>query len=247
MYFENMIVNLEMKEDNVTVGGFLTFITCISLFVALALSWVLNARYLIFLYFWAVFYLIVVLFRFAALLKYERREARIMDAEDLLASDITGGVYNAIVRYQDSFHPDIRRYFKNFIDDIENKGYSFKEAIIRLNDNLGPLFNSFAQKAITYEEKADKTLSDIFNPIIEINRCRRTLRFINTQAFNQLRLELILSCAIIMGYALFAMGMDSYFSYILLKATVGKFLIVADIVGVAWVLAYIASLKAKSL
>ena len=48
-----------------------------------------------------------------------------------------------------------------------------------LNDKLGYNFTDFAQKAVLYEDKADETMEDIFSSIIETNRQRRTLRYIN--------------------------------------------------------------------
>jgi len=134
-----------------------------------------------------------------------------------------------------------------FIDDIQNKGYGFKQAILILNSKLGPNFNEFTQKAIIYEEKADKGMQDIFSSIIDSNRQRRTLRYINDKEFSDLRVQFIVSMVIILGYALMSMVIDSFFVHFFMETLIGRVLIITNIVIVAAVLAYMASIKAESL
>ena len=123
-FFDELILNLDMKKDNVTVTGLLLFITSLSFAGGLVLSYIMSSYGLILPITFAFCYLIIVLLRFAGLMKYEQRESEIMDAVDLLVSDVRGGIYNAILRYKDSFHPNIKPFFLAFIDDIQNKGYS---------------------------------------------------------------------------------------------------------------------------
>lgn len=246
-FFEDIIINLDMKKDNVTVSGLLLFMLSVSLSVGLIIGFLMSSIMIVFIGTLAVFYLVLTLFRMASLIKYEQREAEIMDAVDLLVSDIQGGVYNAIVRYKDSFHPNIRPHFLNFIDDIQNKGYSFRQAMMNLESKLGVNFTDFAQKAILYESKADETLDDIFSSIVEINRQRRTLRYINNLEFSALRTQFIVSLVLIVLYGLFSTMMDGYIRHFLFNTTAGKVMIISDIVIVAWVLSYLASIKSKSL
>ena len=246
-FFDELIINLDMKKDNVTVTGLLVFISSISFVGGLVLAYLMDSFVLLIPITAAFFYLIVVVFRFMGLLRYEQREAEIMDAVDLLVSDIRGGIYNAILRYKDSFHPNIRPFFLSFIDDIQNKGYSFKQAMGILNDRLGPNFTDFAQKAVLYEDKADETMEDIFSSIIETNRQRRTLRYINNIKFNELRTQFIVSFLLIIGYGVFSALLDPFILEFLTQNSFGKLLLIGDIVIIAFVLSYLASIKAKSL
>ena len=246
-FFDELIINLDMKKDNVTVTGLLVFISSISFVGGLVLAYLMDSFILLIPITAAFFYLIVVVFRFMGLLRYEQREAEIMDAVDLLVSDIRGGIYNAILRYKDSFHPNIRPFFLSFIDDIQNKGYSFKQAIGILNDKLVPNFTDFAQKAVLYEAKADETMEDIFSSIIETNRQRRTLRYINNIKFNELRTQFIVSFLLIIGYGIFSALLDPFILEFLTQNSFGKLLLIGDIVIIAFVLSYLASIKAKSL
>lgn len=246
-YFDDLILNLDMKKDNVTVTGLLVFILSLSVVGGIVLSTLMSSFGILFVAIPAFFYLIVVLFRFAGLMKYEQREAEIMDAVDLLVSDIRGGIYNAILKYKDSFHPNVKPYFMSFIDDIQNKGYSFKQAMSILNDKLGSNFTDFAQKAVLYEDKADETMEDIFSSIIETNRQRRTLRYINNIKFTELRTSFVVSFLLIIGYGIFSTLFDPFIFKFLTQNFLGKCMLIGDIVIVAFVLSYLASIKAKSL
>lgn len=246
-FFDELIINLDMKKDNVTVTGLLVFIGSISFVGGVILAYMMDSFVLLIPITAAFFYLIVVIFRFMGLMRYEQREAEIMDAVDLLVSDIRGGIYNAILRYKDSFHPNIRPFFLSFIDDIQNKGYSFKQAMGILNDKLGYNFTDFAQKAVLYEDKADETMEDIFSSIIETNRQRRTLRYINNIKFNELRTQFIVSFLLIIGYGVFSALLDPFILEFLTQNAFGKLLLIGDIVIIAFVLSYLASIKAKSL
>lgn len=246
-FFDELIINLDMKKDNVTVTGLLVFIISISVAGSIFLSFLMSSIAMFIPIVAALFYLIVVILRFAGLMQYEQREAEIMDAVDLLVSDIRGGIYNAILKYQDSFHPNVKPFFLGFIDDIQNKGYSFKQAMGILNDKLGPNFTDFAQKAVLYEAKADETMEDIFSSIIETNRQRRTLRYINNIKFAELRTQFIVSFILILGYGIFSTLFDPFIFQFLTQNFFGKCLLIGDIVVVAFVLSYLASIKAKSL
>lgn len=246
-YFDDMILNLDLAKDGVTVVGLVTFMLSMSLGVAVVFGFLFNMFLLLPISTGVVFYLIVVIFRLMSLIKYERREADIMDAVDLLVSDIKGGVYNAIVRYQNSFNPNIREYFLEFVDDVQNKGFNFKQAMLILNGKLGHNFTDFAHKAILYEGKADKDMSEIFSSIIETNRQRRTLRHVNAIAFNKLRTDLIICLVLIFGYVIFAISMDSYLFDLVAHNMYGKIMVIGDIGAIAWVLMYITSIKSESL
>lgn len=247
-FYDNIIINLDMKIYNVTVTGLIVFMLAVALLAAFIITYTLKSVGGITIVMTGViFYLQTTLFRLISLTKYEKREAEIMDAVDLLVSDVRGGVYNAIVKYQDSFSPNIRKYFKGFIEDVQNKGYSFNDAIVILNDNLGPNFTEFTHKAILYEAKADKDLDDIFSTIIETNRERRILRYLNDIQFRKIRRDFLVSLALILGYIAFTVLTDKFIITFLTKSFYGKLLVVIDIFLVGWVMSYLAKIKSENL
>ena len=247
-FFENIIITMELHADGVTVAGLLFFLLSISVVSAIVLGTLLNmSLFLKIMLCAAVFVVLIIGFKYVSITKMEKREAMVMDAVDLLVSDIHDGVYNAVLRYRDNFNPVIRPYFEAFIDDIQNKGYGFKQAMLQLNDQLGRVFSDFAHKAIMYEEKADDTLEDIFSSVIEVNRETRTLRYNNNRMFNQMQTQFGISTAIIIVYALYQIATDAFTRDFLLNNDFGKLLIILDVLVIAGVLAYITSLRSRDL
>lgn len=247
MYFKDIIINIGLEKDNVTPLGLIIFISSLSFSSSLAFVFFTGEISLFIPAFLAMFYFIVVVFRFMSLVRYEKKEAEIMDTVDLIAMDVKGGVYNAILRYRNSFHQSLRPFFEEFIDNMQNKGYSFREAMLILNDRLGPNFTDFAQKAILYEEKADEDMADIFTAIVEVNRHKRTLRYQNNQKFSKLRLEFLIAIGVISAYAIFAVTTDPFMAHLFKNSFFGKVLLIIDVVAVTSVLAYISSIKSRFL
>jgi hypothetical protein len=249
-YFEDMIRNLDLERDGVTVTGMLLFISIVAFVITMFLNTLLKFGFSLFgLAFCAVWFVFFVLFRFVSLTRTERREALIMDAIDLMVSDIKDGVYNVMQRYleADAFHPEIKPYIAEFVDNIKNKGYSFKDSMLQLNSHLGYTFTDFAYKAIMYEEKRDDNMDDLFSTIIETNRNRRTLRAINNMAFNDLKLELIISLLIILVYGAVLMMTESFVYEFFTTMMFGRILIIIDVVALGCVLLYITNIKAQAL
>ena len=90
-------------------------------------------------------------------------------------------------------------------------------------------------------------MEDIFSSIIETNRQRRTLRYINNVKFADLRTQFIVSFILIIGYGVFSALFDPFILRFLTQNYFGKCMLIGDIVIVAFVLSYLASIKAKSL
>lgn len=246
-YFDDIIVNSNLTKDGVTVMGLLIFIGFLSLLITVGITLFFNLGGLAIISFVVVFVFITVMFRFNSLAKIEHREAIIMDAVDLMVSDVKGGVFNAIVRYMDSFHPDIRPYFLECVDNVRNRGLGFKQSMLILNDRLGYSFSDFCQKAIIYEEKADDTLDDLFSTILERNRQRRLLRSRNNIAFRAIMTTLEVSYVAIGAFAIFTLATEPTIFDFIVNNPVGKLMILADILLLAVVMGYLSGLRAKSL
>ena len=246
-YFEDLIMNLDLHKDGVSVAGLIIFMLLIAFVITVAVNSFFTLGALFPLAYCAVFAVVFIIFKLVSLTHVEKREEMIMDAVDFLVSDIKGGVFNAMMRYEYNFNPAIRPYFSECIDDVKNKGASFEEAMLKLNAQLGITFTDFAYKAIIYEAKADDGLEDLFSSIIETNRNRRNLRYINNQEFNALKLEFLVSLGIIVAYAAFFMLTDAWAMNFISNTVPGRLMVIADVVIVAAVLAFITNIKAKSL
>lgn len=246
-YFEQLIFALELQKEGVSVSGLLFFLVSTSIILSFVLNSLFHFGLLLPVCTVAVFVIVFILFKILATTQVEKREEAIMDAVDILVADVKGGVFNAITRYENVFSYRVRPYFTQFIDAVRHQGYSFNDAMLDLNDKLGPVFSDFAYKAILYEDKADEGMDEIFSSIIEKNRNRRILRYNNNLVFKEVRTTFLVCCAVIAVFGLYLTATEPYFTEFFTTTGFGKLLIIIDIIIIAAVLAFISSVKAQRL
>lgn len=237
-----------LKRAGVTPVGYLLFWAFVSAVISVVAMLItkINA-FLVVLIFGILFAVFLVLTRVIVSEKMERREAEIMDALDLIIPELRNGVKRAIAMYVDNFAPSIQGDFKIFLSNIQDRGYSFPDAMYILADSLGLIFKDFAQKAINYEAQGDKEMLNIFDDITETNRQRRELRYINEVAFSTLKTSFIVSCVIAIAYFVFLMATDAFSRYFFLTTTPGIVLLIAIALTMFGVLAYISTIKSRAL
>lgn len=247
-WVNNQLVALGLKRLGISVVGYLLFWAFIAFILALFIDIVTQMGFLFFPVIYIVtFVAILVMTRVMVSERMEMREADVMNAVDLIVPEIKNGVKNAIVTYKDNFAPSIRDDFQAFIVNVQDRGYSFEDAMYMLADSLGLVFMDFAQKAIYFEAVGEKEMVDIFSDITETNRLRRQLRDENNNAFTSLKASFIVSTLMTFGYFIFLMFTDDFSRKFFLTQTGGKFLLIVMVIVVFAVLAYISTIKSKSI
>ena len=247
-FVNKQLVALSLKRYGVSVFGYMLFWGFIAFVITLVVLFVLDFGLMFFIpVFIAIYAIILIMTRVAVSERMEKREAEVMNAVDLIVPEIKSGVKNSIVQYMDNFSPSVRDDFRAFIVNIQDRGYSFEDAMFILADNLGLVFMDFAQKAIYYESAGDKDMADVFTDIVETNRLRRQLRDENNNAFASLKASFIVSALMTGGYFVFLMFTDDFSRHFFLQTTIGKVLLVIMILIVFGVLAYITTIKSKTI
>ena len=246
-YFDEIIVNTGLHRSGVSVAGLIFFIGFSAMVCTLIAMFVFNLNFLAIPAFVVFVFLFVVIFRYVSLSRVEKNEEVIMDAIDLLVSDVKSGIFNGIIKYQDSFHESIRPFFMECIDNVQNKGYSFSSAMEILADELGYSFSDFAAKAIYYEANRQEGTEGIFGAIIELNRQRRILRRENAEQFNAIKMGLTVSFIAIGIFAFYTILTEPMIADVLLNSILGRLVLIADVALIAFVFARLTSIRAQML
>ena len=247
-WINEQLIAIGLKRIGVSPVGYVIFWALVSAIVSLSVVFFTTFSPVFLLpLFLLILICVLILTRVMVSGRIEHREAVIMDALDLIIPEVGGGIKNAIDKYSDNFDVTIRGDFKVFVANIQDRGYSFNDAMFVLTDNLGEVFRDFAQKAIYFESIGEPDMQAIFDDIVETNRLRRDLRTTNEQEFKTLRLSFILSAALDFGYFLFLMRTDAFSRHFFLNTTVGNILLLLILVIIFGVLSYISTLKSRSL
>ncbi|BCG58126.1 hypothetical protein [Paenibacillus sp. URB8-2] len=147
----------------------------------------------------------------------ERLE-QIMDAEDVICPLAREGVLVAIKKVMENdeyISPALRPYFQQFIDNCENNGYSFKQAIQLLNRQLGPKFDNFAKKAIVFEYNERKGMADIFLDIVDENAVLREINMKKETIFRKMNRSFLMKTAVIVLFFLYALTVQDFREFML--------------------------------
>ncbi|GGG05765.1 hypothetical protein GCM10010912_58020 [Paenibacillus albidus] len=142
----------------------------------------------------------------------------IMDAEDLICPLARDGVLVAIKKVMESdeyISPNIRVYFRQFIDNCENNGYSFRQAITLLNRQLGPKFDDFTKKAIVFEYNERKGMADIFLDIVDENAVLREINARKENIFRKMNRDFLIKTVIVLLFFIYALSVDDFRQYML--------------------------------
>lgn len=248
MWVNEQLIALGLKRQGVTAFGYLLFWAIISLIMGITIDVVLSLN-VVFTPFLCVilFVCLLILTRVMVSERMERREADVMNAVDLIVPEVKNGVKNAIITYKDNFAPSLREDFAAFIANIQDRGYTFSDAMYILADNLGLVFYDFAQKAIYYEAVGEKEMLDIFSDITETNRLRRQLRDENQATFTRLKTSFFVATIMTVGYFLFLMVTDDFSRKFFLQNPIGQLLLIIMLLVVFLVLAYITTIKSRAI
>lgn len=247
-WVNNQLVALGLKRLGVSVVGYLLLWAVISFIISVVLNLLTQMGVVFFPFmFLMIFVIILVMTRVMVSERMEMREADVMNAIDLIVPEVHNGVKNAIVTYKDNFAPSVKDDFQAFIINIQDRGYTFEDAMYILADNLGLVFNDFAQKAIYFEAVGEREMVEIFADITETNRLRRQLRDENNNQFAGLKASFVVSAGMTFAYFIFLMFTDDFSRTFFLTNTIGKFLLLV-IVGVVFaVLSYITTIKSQTI
>lgn len=247
-WINEQLIALGIKRQGVTVFGYLTFWGVVAAIAGIVLT-ILMQLNLIFLpmAFLIMYVVMLVMTRVAVSERMEQREADIMNAVDLIVPEVKNGVKNAIVSYMDNFAPSVKGDFAEFISNVQDRGFTFEDAMFILSDHLGLVFKDFAQKAIYFEQIGDPNMYDIFTDIAETNRLRRQIRDENNNAFATLRITFVVSTLMVVGYFIFLMVTDNFSRNFFLGTTPGKLLLLFMLGIVFFVLAYITTIKSSTI
>lgn len=156
-------------------------------------------------------------------IKAENMES-IMDAEDILCPLAREGVLVAIKKVLESdeyIKANIRPYFQQFVDNCENNGYSFRQAITLLNRQLGPKFDNFTKKAIVFEYNERKGMADVFLDIVDENAVLREINARKDRIFRKMNRDFLLKTVIIVLFFMYGLTVED-FRVFMLNNDLGK-------------------------
>lgn len=160
--------------------------------------------------------------------KIDSRNHKIMDAIDLLSSYASKGINYAIEENLRYIDPELQPIFKKFLIKRKEYTYNLKELLNELNEELGPLANSFIEKVYLYERFKEEGMENIFKDVTDEIAAIREVNFEKTLVFEKINNEFLYRVIFIIGIGVFVMTRQVLREF-LLQSLLGKIIITITI------------------
>ncbi|GHU50719.1 hypothetical protein AGMMS49975_02320 [Clostridia bacterium] len=213
----NMSFTIEMATSLIA-AVFAILVIISSMFLKdITISFILTVSIMIALFTW---------FSIESRRKRAARAESIADAEDAICPLARDGVLIAVKKVMETeeyIDEDIRPYFREFIDNCETRGYSFRQAMTQLNRHLGARFDNFAEKAIIFEYNERKGMADIFHDIVDENAVVREMNTKKEDMFKRMDRDFLMKTLLIILFFIYALSVPEFRDF-MLNTTAGKFI-----------------------
>jgi hypothetical protein len=178
---------------------------------------------------------------------HDTRIEAVIEAENIICNNIKVGVVVAVRDSLDVLPKTVRQDFKDFVDNMEQKNYHIKTALLELNAKLGSVADDFIKKCIVFELEEEHGIAGMFQDIVEINNINMEMRTTMKRKFEEVKTEFIIGAAMIFVFligvlAIFPNVRDFYF-----HNGLGQVIIAADVLLLIIEFVYITYLRAQEL
>ena len=231
-FFHELIIDLGIEHTGIRPYELLYFILIGSAVVAIAVTTILfsSIAMIIPVYPMVVAAVICVLYTRSNVAHDARIEA-VLIAENKVCNSIQAGVKVAIRDNIELIPEEVRVYFSDFVDNVENKGYYIKTALLELNLKLGSVSDEFIKKCIIFETEEEHGMVGMFADIVELNELRRAKRANMKLDLEKRIQEVKISIAMIFVFILGILIIYSTVRNIYFKTAVGNLIILADMLA----------------
>lgn len=178
---------------------------------------------------------------------HDQRIENVIEAENIICNNIKVGVVVAIRDSLDVLPKEVRPEFKDFIDNVEQKNYHVKTALMELNARLGSVADDFIKKCIVFEMEEEHGIAGMFQDIVEINNIKMEMRTEMKRKFEEVKTDFIMGAGMIFAFLagvlfIFPEVRKFYFTTML-----GQLILAIDLLLLIIEFVFITYLRAKEL
>lgn len=247
-FLSELIIDLNMEPSGITPYELLALTVLIVAVVTLIVCQLLFGNILMSL----IFIPIILIGTFCIMytkanVAHDTRIEAVLEAENIICNNIKVGVLVAVRESLDVLPKSVKPYFKDFVDNIEQKNYHIKTALMELNSKLGGVADDFIKKCIVFEMEEEHGIAGMFADVVEINNINMEMRTNMKRKFEEVKHDFIIGAVMIFAFlggvlAIYPNVRDFY-----LKNGIGQIILGVDALLLIAEFVYITYLRAKEL
>lgn len=178
---------------------------------------------------------------------HDTRIENVIEAENIICNNIKVGVLVAVRESLDVIPKELRPTFKDFVDNVEQKNYHIKTALMELNKNLGSVADDFIKKCIVFEMEEEHGVSGMFADIVEINNINMEMRTEMKRAFEEVKYNFRIGAGMIFAFLIGVLYVFPTVREFYISTWIGQSIIAIDILLLIVEYVYLTYLRAKEL
>jgi hypothetical protein len=247
-FLSELIIDLNLEEMEFTPYTLLGVVATIVLIISTIICKMLFGNIIINIVMYPIALVATFCFMYTkANIAHDARIENVIEAENIICANIKVGVLVAVRDSIDVIPKNVRRAFVNFIDNVEQKNYHIKTALLQLNAELGSVADDFIKKCIVFELEEEHGIAGMFADIVEINNINVEMRTEMKRKFEEVKVNFIMGLGMIIAFlggviAIFENVRVFYFT-----TAVGQIILAIDLLIIIIEFVYITALRAKEL
>lgn len=178
---------------------------------------------------------------------HDARIENVIEAENIICNNIKVGVVVAIRESLDVIPREVRSSFKDFVDNIEQKNYHVRTALLELSQELGSVSEDFIKKCIVFEMEEEHGIAGMFQDIVEINNIRMEMRTEMKRRFEEVKTDFLIGAGMIFAFMVGVLWVYPDVRNWYFNTGWGQVLIAIDILLLILEFVFITYLRAKEL
>lgn len=247
-FLSELIIDLNMSQSGITPYELLTITCILTITVTAIICKMLFGTFIMVIPMGPIAIVGVFCVMYTkANIAHDARIENVIEAENIICNNIKVGVVVAVRDSLDVIPKEVRPDFKDFIDNIEQKNYHIKTALLELNAKLGSIADDFIKKCIVFEMEEEHGIAGMFQDIVEINTIKMEMRIEMKRKFEEVKTNFIVGAGMIFTFLagvliVFPLVRDFYF-----KTGIGQIIIAIDMLLLILEFVFITYLRAKEL
>lgn len=179
-------------------------------------------------------------------LAHDARIEAVIEAENIISNNISGGVKVAVTNSLDALPKAVKNEFKDFLNNLQDMMF-ITVALMDLNNKLGSISDEFIQKCIKLELEEEHGTVGIFQDLVEMNNIKSQLRLQMKRSFEEVTTEFIIASCMILVFLVGVLVIYPFVRNLYLNTLIGQLLILADALIFTGEFVFITYLRAQEL
>lgn len=244
----DLIIDLGLRNKGATPYTFLFLIWVFSILISILVAQLLFSSTMLGIFLTPIMFAFIFCTSYTrANLAHDSRIESIIEAENIISNNIREGVVVAVRNNLDMFPRNIRQEYEDFLDNVVQRNYHIKVALLELGNSLGSASDEFIKKCIVFELEEEHGIAGMFQDVVEVNNIKMEMRTEMKRKFEEVTTQFIIGGCMIVVFLVGVIVLYDVVASFYLRNIIGQLILALDFLVFVMEFVFITYLRAKEL